>query len=117
MNCIIFIDGSFYPVTATDHKGVGGCGSHDTRITFQPTPSQMKRLATMMNWSNEQIYTYFQAALNIIPLHRAINKNDSEIFYNNVISTITNKHENNMKRAPDDEYKSNIVIDSIAEVR
>jgi hypothetical protein len=77
----------------------------------------MTRLAKMMNWSNEQIYTYFQAALNIIPLHRSINKDDSEIFYENVISTITSRNENNMNRVLDDEYRSNIVVDSIAEVR
>lgn len=67
-------DGSDYPVVATDHRGLGGCGTHDTRITFQLRPEQKFRMAQSMGWSREQLDVYYQAALNLMPLTRAIQK-------------------------------------------
>lgn len=42
--------GEHYPVAATDHRGLGGCSTHDTRINFQLTPPQVARMAAYMGW-------------------------------------------------------------------
>jgi len=42
-------DGTPYPVVPTDHRGLGGCSTHDTRITFQVREDQMRRIEAEMN--------------------------------------------------------------------
>jgi hypothetical protein len=42
--------GEHYPVAATDHRGLGGCSTHDTRINFQLTRDQLVRMAAYMGW-------------------------------------------------------------------
>eukprot|EP00602_Paraphysomonas_sp_CaronLab_P002157 CAMPEP_0185028500 /NCGR_PEP_ID=MMETSP1103-20130426/14234_1 /TAXON_ID=36769 /ORGANISM="Paraphysomonas bandaiensis, Strain Caron Lab Isolate" /LENGTH=646 /DNA_ID=CAMNT_0027562927 /DNA_START=62 /DNA_END=1999 /DNA_ORIENTATION=- len=104
-------DGSHYPVTATDHKGFGGCGSHDTRITYQLRPEQQQRMSDFMGWSVAELNVYYQAALNLMPLYRA--NPVEEPFYTACIDALTKNGP--LKRIPGDEYKSRIVVDSIAQ--
>lgn len=104
-------NGSAFPVTATDHKGVGGCSTHDTRITFAMRPEQRKRVAKEMGWSFAQITSFFQAALNLMPLCRSIPT--SEAFYTACIDVLTDQPSFN--RVEGNEYKSDIILNSIAE--
>ena len=109
-------DGSYYPVTGTDHRGLGGCGTHDTRITFQPTKDKKKELASAMGWSLSRINTYYQAALNMMPIERAILQ--PEQFYADVITSLTKPSSDGtppLKRVKDDNYNTEIVVDSVAE--
>jgi len=118
----INIDGSAYPVVPSDHRGLGGCSTHDTRITFQLREEQKKRIAEEMGWSVEQLNVFLQTSLNFMPLSAAIDKHEPIAFYDAVISSLTNNNNYNnsfnasppLKRLPDDEHKSEIVIDSIA---
>ena len=67
-------DSSDYPVTPTGHRGIGGCSTHDTRITFQLREAQKKRMAHHMGWTVDRLNTYYQAALNLMPISPAIPK-------------------------------------------
>lgn len=80
-------DGSDYPVTPTSHNGVGGCGTHDTRISFIMRPEQRKRVAEKMGWTEEQCAMYFQAALDMIPLLPAMP--EEEEFYTTIVKSLT----------------------------
>lgn len=95
----------------SDHRGIGGCGSHDTRITFQPTPETMTRFAQMMGWDEERLYAYYQAALNLMPLTPAIPAAEPEAFYNAVMAVAPAE----MTQAPCDEHKTRITHNSIAQ--
>lgn len=61
-------DGSEYPAVPTTHNGVGGCGTHDTRVSFLMRPEQRNRVAAAMGWSSDRYSMYYQAALDMIPL-------------------------------------------------
>lgn len=107
-------NGSAFPVTATDHKGVGGCSTHDTRITFAMNSEQRRRVAIEMGWSISQIRTYFQAALNLMPLCRSIPT--PEAFYTACIDALTEQSSASpFQRVKEDEHKSDIVRNTIAE--
>ncbi|CAM9285746.1 unnamed protein product, partial [Ectocarpus fasciculatus] len=109
-------DGSYYPVTGTDHRGLGGCGTHDTRITFQPTQEKKRELAAAMGWSLARIDKYYQAALNMIPIERAILQ--PEQFYADVITSLTKPSADGiapLMRVKDDHYNTEIVVNSVAE--
>ena len=108
-------DGSAYPVVPSDHRGLGGCSTHDTRITFQLRHEQKKRIAREMGWTVEQLDVYFQTALNFMPLSAAIDKDRPIPFYDAVMASLTDtKNDRPLKRLPNDEHKSGIVVDSVA---
>lgn len=107
-------NGSAFPVTASDHKGVGGCSTHDTRITFAMNSEQRRRVANEMGWSVAQIATYFQAALNLMPLCRSIPT--PEPFYTACIDALTKQSSaSHFQRVEKDEYKSEVIRNTIAE--
>jgi choline dehydrogenase-like flavoprotein len=112
-------DQSPYPVTGFDHRGLGGCSTHDTRITFQPTRAKKRQLAEAMAWPVHQLDEYYQAALNMIPIERAILK--PEKYYQDVISALTTSastSENSsqpLKRLEGNHFDTKIVVDSVAE--
>ena len=65
-------DGSgAHPAPASDHVGLGGCGTHDTRITFAPTPAQLAAYDTAMGWSPGTSAAFVQVALDMTPLSHA----------------------------------------------
>lgn len=105
-------DGSEYPVVPSDHRGLGGCSTHDTRITFQIRDDQKERMANEMGWSVLQLSSYYQAALNLMPLSSAIKIDQPVSFYNEVIEKLTN---NKLNRLDNDEHKSEINVNSIAQ--
>lgn len=111
-------DNSAYPVVPSDHRGLGGCSTHDTRITFQIRQEQKERIAKEMNWSLHQLDKYFQTALNFMPIAPAINKDHPIPFYTAVIDSLTQSQgaggEALLKRLPDNEHKTGVIIDSIA---
>ena len=111
-------DGRAYPVVPTDHRGLGGCSTHDTRITFQLREEQKKRISKEMNWTSDCLDEYFQTALNFMPLSPAIDKWAPIPFYSAVIESLTKGSsvgsEQVLSRLPDDEHKSGIIVDSIA---
>lgn len=108
-------DGTDYPVTASSHNGVGGCGTHDTRITFAMRPEQRKRVAKLMGWDSAKIDAYFQAALNLMPLSRSVG--DKEQFYEEWIKSMTDssKHAHPLHRTQDDTFPARIMSETIAE--
>jgi choline dehydrogenase len=109
-------DGSPYALSVTDHKGIGGCGTHDTRITFQLRPEQQTRMAELLGWTLLELNVFFQAALNLVPVHPATSP-ALDPFYKKCIDALTTPHSNNtqLSRMPDDEYKCRVVVDSVAE--
>lgn len=105
--------------TASDHKGLGGCGSHDTRITFMPTDEQRARMAKAMGWTREQIDVYFQTVLDVIPLTRAVQegekaRKDGEKFYDAVIDVLS--HVSGMVRMTGDEFKAQTLRNAVGYV-
>mmetsp|Transcript_54169 Transcript_54169/g.106998 ORF Transcript_54169/g.106998 Transcript_54169/m.106998 type:complete len:689 (-) Transcript_54169:133-2199(-) len=103
-------DGTAYPVTASDHRGIGGCGTHDTRITFQPTPSTLRRLAGMMGWSEQRLQSYYQAALNLMPITPAVPKDQPEDFYNALMTAVPA----DQTRAEGDYHNTNVTENALA---
>ena len=130
-------NGEHYPVPATDHRGLGGCSTHDTRINFQVTKQQLQRFADYMGWTVERLQSYYQAALNLIPVSRSIPVTRKEPLFDDVIRVLTKPKEmcnsdneyylrrvlasderGEKARNPrqDDEYNTVVVPNSIAEV-
>lgn len=128
-------NGDHYPVPATDHRGLGGCSAHDTRINFQLTREQLQRMADYMGWQLERIQTYYQAALNLIPVSRAIPSSRKERIHDDVIRILTepehsSKDDITLHRVlasdekgkvavlprQDDEFNTVVVPNSVAEV-
>ena len=110
-------DGRAYPVVPTDHRGLGGCSTHDTRITFQMRQDQKERVALEMGWTVTQLDEYFQAALNLMPLAPAIPHDAPVPFYTAVMESLTSPGALNgspLSRLDDDEHKSGVVVDSVA---
>ena len=105
-------DHTDYPVSPSDHRGLGGCGTHDTRITFQIRKEQKERIAKEMNWDVYKLDCYYQAALNLMPLAPAIKVNEQVEFYTHLIESISKS--NNFGRLPDDEHKSLVTVNSVA---
>jgi choline dehydrogenase-like flavoprotein len=109
------VDGTAYPVTGSTHNGVGGCGTHDTRITFLMNNAHRERVASAMGWEIETLDTYFQAALDLMPLVPAMN-NMKEEFYQAWIESLTNnKYPRPLNRLPQDTFPADIVMNSIAQ--
>jgi len=101
----------FLPAPASSHLGVGGCGAHDTRITFYPTSAQRSRMANKMGWTSGQLSSYLQMALDMMPLQSA---GCGEKFYDAVLETLGRTR--TLKRVPGDEFKAKIVQNSAAYV-
>lgn len=110
-------NGDSHHIPATEHRGIGGCGSHDTRITFQPTLAQKKRFSNMMGWSLEQTQSYYRAALNMIPVSRAIHEKRPERWYEEVITALTDPEAGPgaLQAAPGNTFGTKILRDCIAE--
>ena len=119
---------SFSPAIASTHNGVGGCSTHDTRITFIPTTEQSKRMADTMKWSLDDFNMYIQAALDMMPLHTTA---QNERFYDDVLKTLTDYTEDGARSETIEvrsrsesveglqslqEYKAEIINDSIGYV-
>lgn len=64
----------------------------------------------MMGWDDEQLYAYYQAALNLMPLTPSIPAALKEDFYSAILAEVPA----DMTRIPDDEYKALITVNSIA---
>ncbi len=94
-----------YPTPGSDHRGLGGCGAHDTRITFRPTTAQTARYAAEMSMSVDELEMYYQTAYNMIPLTRS---SQGERYYDDIV-----KHMG-LTRHDNDEFHTLIVADSIA---
>jgi hypothetical protein len=62
--------GTWEGAFGSDHCGLGGCGTHDTRITFAPRADEVAAYAQAMGWSRLRTATYIQAALDLMPLTR-----------------------------------------------
>lgn len=75
----------FLPAPGSSHHGVGGCGAHDTRITFRPRPDQIKRYCEAMKWTPEQFLKYMNTVIAMMPITTA---DCNEPFYTNVVNTI-----------------------------
>lgn len=99
------------PAPASSHMGIGGCGAHDTRITFYPGLAQRKRLSEKMGWSLGRVNAYIQSALNMMPIQSA---HRGERFYDAVLKTLGDA--GILKRVPENEYKGEIVPNSAAYV-
>ena len=101
-------NGNAYPVTPSDHRGVGGCSTHDTRITFQLRDEQKQSMAAAMGWSTERLESYYQTALNLMPISPAISSGSPVPFYTAVINELS------LAKRPDDEHKTEVVANTIA---
>ena len=97
---------SFLPAVASSHNGVGGCSTHDTRITYIPTNEQANRMANLMNWSRADFDMYLQTVLNMIPLQSA--GTGHERFYDAIIDTL-DQHSQIKKVNGDGDYKARIL--------
>ena len=104
-------DGSFEPPIGSSHIGLGGCSTHDTRITFTPTPEQSERMASAMGWTKHKHDMYIQSVLDMIPIQSA---NCGEIFYDNVIQMLSDN--NILNEVEDNEYKTKVLYDTISYV-
>lgn len=62
---------NYHPSSGSTHIGLGGAGTHDTRITFYPREEQMERLAMKMGWTTQELMSYYQIALDMMPLKSA----------------------------------------------
>ena len=101
-----------YPVMPTDHRGLGGCSTHDTRIQFQYRDKHKVRIAHEMNMTVPTFDMYFQAMLDIIPMSPAIPEGQHFKFYDEVMENVDKLSD--IKKLPDNEHKTNVVWDSIA---
>jgi choline dehydrogenase-like flavoprotein len=101
----------YLPAPASSHLGVGGCGAHDTRITFYPTSAQRSRMANRMGWTSGQMTSYLQMALDLMPLQSA---GCGEKFYDAVLQTLGRT--GTLKRVDGDEFKAKIVQNAAAYV-
>ena len=101
-----------YPVMPTDHRGLGGCSTHDTRIQFQYRDRHKVRVAHEMNMTVPVFDTYFQAMLDVIPMSPAIPEGQQVKFYEDVIEKVDELSD--IKRLPGNEHKTGVVWDSIA---
>lgn len=100
------INDAWYPYSASSHFGVGGCGAHDTRISFVPSGSQCERYSSMLNLSRHEFDTYIQTILNLIPIDSAASF--SEKFFDEVIDTLSRN-----EKLISHNYKSQITPNSI----
>jgi len=106
-------DGRAHPVPGSDHVGVGGCGTHDTRITFRPSVMQTERMAQMMGWSVEKLETFIQTALDTVPIVRADgHEMKGETFFNKLMQALAESDD--AIRLPGDEFHTHTVPHSIA---
>lgn len=103
------IDDQFFPSPGSTHIGIGGAGTHDTRITFMPNLDQRHRYSRMMDWSPQEFDMYLQAALNMIPLQSA---GDGEHFYDEVIRVL--KENTSLETFYNNDCKAQVRSESIA---
>jgi hypothetical protein len=78
-----------------------------------PTEETKRRLAGMMGWSTHTMDVYYQAALNLMPLSRAIPAQAPERFYEAVLAGAV-QHAG-MAPVAGNEHKAAITLNSIAE--
>ena len=105
------VDGTFDPATGSSHKGLGGCGTHDTRITFIPTDEQSEKMSKLMGWTKDQHDIYIQMALDMIPIETA---SYGEKFYDAVINKLAD--DGILNKVDGDEYKAKVLYDTISYV-
>lgn len=74
------------------HIGVGGCGAHDTRITFRPSDAQMKRYCQTFGWTDKFLKDCFDEVLKLMPIKSS---GCGEKFYDAVLSRFCNTNTNN----------------------
>jgi hypothetical protein len=79
-------------------------------------PEQQRQVAELMGWSEADLKLYFQAALNLVPVHPATSAT-LDPFYVKCIDTLTksNGGYKPLMRMPDDEYKTIVEVDTVAE--
>lgn len=75
---------TFLPAPATTHMGVGGAGSHDTRITYVPTKRWQQQVEKTMKWRPNEMAAYLQLALDMMPIRSA---RTCERFYDAALDT------------------------------
>ena len=78
-----------YAVVPTEHRGLGGCGAHDTRIFFIPTDEEQERYAKALGIPKEEFSAYLQAALNLEPTISGLPGGDP--FFDEVLKTFREK--------------------------
>ena len=98
-----------YPVVASEHRGVGGAGSHDTRIFFTPTPSERAQYADALGMSQKEFETYMQAALNLEPIVRA--SEAGEAYFDQVIDCLAQQ---GLQRGREDRFFGEVLPNSVA---
>lgn len=99
-----------YPITPSDHRGLGGCGAHDTRIYYLPAPEEQRMYAKVFGWSDLEFKSYMQTAMNLEPAIKTCP--NGEKYFDMVLETL-NK-ELGMKRLRDDRFYGHVVPDSAA---
>lgn len=101
---------SVYPITPSDHRGLGGCGAHDTRIYYLPSEKEQHEYAKTFGWSLGELREYMQTAMNLEPAIKACPH--GEDFFDLVIKELSER--SGLKRLPDDRFYGNVVADSVA---
>ena len=100
-----------YPVMPTDHRGLGGCSTHDTRIQFQYSERHKLKIAEEMNINVDDLNMYYQAIMNVIPLSPAIPVGQKIQFYDDVLNYLDK--DSVFKRLPGDEHKTELRMNSV----
>lgn len=103
-------DTSVYPITPSDHRGLGGCGAHDTRIFFLPTEAEQADYANVFGWSLDEFKVYMQTAMNLEPACKACP--NGEKYFDLVIHELSKRL--GIKRLADDRFHGSIIPDSVA---
>lgn len=98
---------SYNPAQGSSHIGIGGCGAHDTRITFMPTKQKSRRYDQLMGWSKGTLDKYIKMALEMMPLNSSPG---GEVFYDVMLDTL--KTTNTLKGLPNNEYKAKHIVNS-----
>lgn len=100
------LNDTWFPYSASSHSGVGGCGAHDTRISFVPTNKQSQRYSDMLALTREEFDAYKQTILNLIPIETTARFADE--FFEEVVHTLSKT-----ETLSHHDYKSQIVPNSI----
>ena len=110
--------GDAFATPASSHRGMGGASTHDTRITFAVRDQQLERMASAMQWQPEFLRACYQAALDLMPLRRALPQ--PEPFFDAVVGTLTKPAADGrpalLRAMPNNQFDTAIVEDTIAEV-
>lgn len=77
---------SYLPAPVTSHHGLGGCGTHDTRITYIPPESQLQFFSEQLNVPLSVVKKYYEYGLKLMPVASA--GIDNELYYNSVVNAL-----------------------------